>query len=127
MDNLPPVQYGDNVMNATYIGYKMQREQAEAMAQQAQQQPAAGGQPGQAPPPPRFSQTPGDEEQHGADQLRQFAEQKPGADASSDGDSGPSPQLLSQLHVDDWDSVVSHSIQSDDLMKAELFDTIDLD
>ena len=137
MDNLPPVQYGDNVMNATYIGYKMQREQADAMAQQAQQ-PQPGqqqGQPGQAAPPPRFTQAPGDEEEHGADQLRQFAEPKPGAsssseggdDSSDDGSSGPSPQLLSQLHIDDWDSVVSHSIKTDDLMKAELFDTIDLD
>lgn len=134
MDDLPPVQYGDNVMNATYIGYKMQREQAEQMAQMQAQQPQPGAQPGGAAgqpqqPPPRFSSPPGDEEAHGADQLRQFAEPKPGSkDASSDdGSSGPSPQLLSQLHMDDWDSVFEHSIRSDDLVKAELFDTIDLD
>lgn len=139
MDDLPPVQYGDNVMNATYIGYKMQREQMESMEQQAAAQPQPG-QPGQAgpagqpaPPPPRFSQAPGEEEAHGAEQLRQFAEPKPGAAStgegkdSDDGSSGPSPKLLSQLHMDDWDSVFAHSIKSDDLMKAELFDTIDLD
>jgi len=133
MDDLPPVQYGDNVMNPTYIGYKMQREQMEAMAQQPQPGAAGGQQPGQqpgqpAPPPPRFSQKPGKEEEHGAEQLRQFAEPKAaGADGSSDGESSHSisPQLLSRLHVDDWDSVVSHSIKSDDLMKAELFDTLD--
>lgn len=140
MDDLTPVQYGNNVMNPTYIGYKMQREQMEAMSQQAAAQPQPGqqqgGQAGQpAPPPPRFSQSPGPEEEHGADQLRQFAEHKPGAssgqggqdDDSDDGSSGPTPQLLSQLHRDDWDSVVVHSIRSNDLMKAELFDVIDLD
>jgi hypothetical protein len=133
MDDLPPVQYGDNVMNATYIGYKMQKEQAEQMAQMQAAQPQPGGQPGQpgqdASPPPRFSQAPGPEEEHGADQLRQFAEPKPGDGASSSDDesSGPSPQLLSQLHMDDWDSVVVHSVRSNDLMKAELFDVIDLD
>lgn len=134
MDDLPPVQYGDNVMNATYIGYKMQREQMDAMAMQAQQQ-APGGQPGgEEGPPPRFTQSPGDEEQHGADQLRQFAEPMgPGGggggpeDGADDGSSGPTPEVLSRLHIDDWDSVVSASLRSDDLMKAELFDTIDLD
>jgi hypothetical protein len=137
MDDLPSVQYGDNVMNATYIGYKMQKEQAEQMAQMQAQQPA-GGAPGgeEGGPPPRFSQAPGDEEEHGADQLRQFAEPNaagaqgggggaPGGD--DDESSGPSPETLSQLHIDDWDSVVSHSLRSDDLKKAELFDTIDLD
>lgn len=144
MDDLPPVQYGDNVMNATYIGYKMQKEQAALMAQQAQQQPgaapggAAGGQAGQPQqPPPRFTQAPGDEEEHGADQLRQFAEptasQPTGGDAhggdggSDDESSGPSPEVLSQLHIDDWDSVVTHSLRSDDLKKGILFDTIELD
>lgn len=131
MDDLPPVQYGDNVMNATYIGYKMQKEQMEQMQAQAQ-----GGQPGEeGAPPPRFSQAPGDEEQHGADQLRQFAEPNapaPGGAAPGDGgeddeSSGPTPEVLSRLHIDDWDSVVSHSLRSDDLKKAELFDTIDLD
>jgi len=145
MDDLTPVQYGDNVMNPTYIGYKMQREQMDAMSQQAAAQPQPGQQQqgGQAgapqPPPPRFSQSPGPEEAHGADQLRQFAEHKPSppgggqggggqdSDTDDDGSSGPSPQLLSQLHQDDWDSVVVHSIRSNDLMKAELFDVIDLD
>ena len=130
MDDLSPVQYGDNVMNPTYIGYKMQREQMAAMAQAQAQAPQGGAQPGQhVPPPPRFSQEPGDEEEHGADQLRQFAEPKAGAQQESGDDesSGPSPQLLSQLHIDDWDSVFEHSIRSDDLMKGDLFDTIDMD
>ncbi len=143
MDDLPPVQYGDNVMNPTYIGYKMQKEQAEMMAQQPQGGAAApGGQPGQEAqqPPPRFTQAPGDEEEHGADQLRQFAEPNapsPGGGAAAAGgggdgggddeSSGPSPEVLSRLHIDDWDSVVSHSLRSDDLKKADLFDTIDLD
>ena len=145
MDDLPPVQYGDNVMNATYIGYKMQKEQAEQMAQMQQQQ---AGQPGQQQaggaagqdqgPPPRFAQAPGDEEDHGAEQLRQFAEpnaagaraaEPAGSKGGGDDDesSGPTPEVLSRLHIDDWDSVVTHSLRSDDLMKAELFDTIDLD
>lgn len=117
------------------------------MAQQAQQQ---AGQPGQAQqpgkagqdqaPPPRFSQGPGEEEEHGADQLRQFAEPtasgrgapakgvptSPG-EGDDDESSGPTPEVLSRLHIDDWDSVVQHSLRSDDLKKAELFDTIDLD
>lgn len=142
MDDLPPVQYGDNVMNATYIGYKMQKEQAEMMAQQAQQAaPGPGGQPGQPgqdqqQPPPRFAQAPGDEEQQGADVLRQFAEptapQQGGGQAAAGGggddeSSGPNPETLSRLHIDDWDSVFSHSLRNDDLMKGLLFDTIDLD
>lgn len=142
MDDLPPVQYGDNVMNPTYIGYKMQKEQVEMMAQQPQGGAAApGGQPGQEAqqPPPRFTQAPGDEEEHGADQLRQFAEPNApspgggaaaaggGGDGGDDESSGPSPEVLSRLHIDDWDSVVSHSLRSDDLKKADLFDTIDLD
>ncbi len=140
MDDLPPVQYGDNVMNATYIGYKMQKEQMEQMAQMGQPG-AAGGQPQpgeEGAPPPRFNQSPGDEEQHGADQLRQFAEPMgraaPGGgqgggpdDGGDDESSGPTPDVLSRLHIDDWDSVVTHSLRSDDLKKAELFDTIDLD
>ena len=141
MDDLPPVQYGDNVMNATYIGYKMQKEQAAMMAQQAPAgQPAAGGGQDQALPP-RFAQAPGDEEQHGADQLRQFAEplagkpsqqQQGGGDAGGGADdesSGPNPKTLSRLHIDDWDSVISHSLRTDDLRKSELFvfDTIDID
>jgi hypothetical protein len=138
MDDLPPVEDGDVVLNATYIGYKMQKmqmvQQAQMMAQQAQApQPGAAGQ--AAPPPPRFAQPAGEAEQHGADQLRQFAEHKPGGDdeSSSDGSgvedesSGPSPQVLSRLHMDDWDSVVSHSLRSDDLAKGEVYDTFDLD
>ncbi len=123
-DDLPPVPDGDVVLNAVYIGYLTQKQAMEAQAQQqVQQQP--GGQPGQEEAPPRFSQPPGAEEAHGADQVRQFAEDKPG---SSDGESsGPSPQVLSRLHVDDWDSVVSHSIRSNDLEKAEVYDEIDLD
>jgi HK97 family phage portal protein len=138
MDDLPPVQYGDNVMNATYIGYKMQKEQAAMMAQQQPQQatPAAGGQPA---PPPRFAQAPGDEEEHGADQLRQFAEPTASAKpdqsggggnadgAADDESSGPDPKTLSRLHIDDWDSVMTHSLRTDDLKKSALFDTIDID
>ena len=130
MDDLPPVQYGDNVMNATYMGYKMQKEQMTAMAQQPPQGQMQPGQPGQEQPQPRFSEPHGEEEQHGAEQLRQFAEPKQqsgSSDSSSDEDSGPSPKTLSTLHRDDWSSIFEHSVKSDDLMKAELFDTIDLD
>lgn len=138
LDGLPPVEHGDVVMNPTYIGYKMQMMQMAMMSQQAQQpapggqgQPGQGGQgrPGDAPPP-RFAQPPGEEEAHGADQIRRFAEDKPRRSSSSDDDdeaSGPSPKVLSQLHIDDWDSVVSHSIKSDDLAKADVYDLIDLD
>lgn len=127
LDGLPPVEHGDVVMNPTYIGYRMQMMQMAAMAQQ-QPQPGQPGQPGDGPPP-RFAQPPGAEEAHGAEQIRQFAEDKPGKPGqSSDGESGgPSPKVLSQLHEDDWDSVVSHSIKSDDLLKAEVYDEIDLD
>jgi len=130
MDDLPPVEDGDVVLNPVYIGYLAQQQ----MMQQAQQQPgqpgqpgAQSGQPGQSDqPPPRFARPPGAEEAHGAEQVRQFAEDKPGG--SSDGESiGPSPKVLSRLHVDDWDSVVSHSLKSDDLAKAEMYDAIDLD
>lgn len=127
LDGLPPVEHGDVVMNPTYIGYRMQMMQMAAMAQQ-QPQPGQPGQPGDGPPP-RFAQPPGAEEAHGAEQIRQFAEDKPGKPGqSSDGESGgPSPKVLSQLHEDDWDSVVSHSLKSDDLLKAEVYDEIDLD
>lgn len=133
LDGLPPVEHGDVVMNPTYIGYKMQMMQMAAMAQQQQQagQPGqAGGAPGQpgAGPPPRFTQPPGAEEAHGAEQVRQFAEDKPGASSGGgDESSGPSPRVLSRLHADDWDSVVSHSLRSDDLAKGALYDAIDLD
>ena len=136
MDDLPPVQYGDVVLNPTYIGYKMQKLQmAQAAEQQAQQAQQQGGAPGQPAPPSTFQEPPGVEEEHGADQLRQFAEPKAGDesadggsnDESNDESSGPNPQVLSRLHIDDWDSVVSHSLRSDDLKKSELFDTIDLD
>jgi hypothetical protein len=120
MDDLPPVSDGDVVLNAVYIGYRQVQAQ---LAQQQQQQPAAqGGQPGQEAPLPRFTQPPGDEEEHGADKLRRFAEDKPRGSSSS-----VSPSVLSRLHIDDWDSVVTHSIRSDDLNKAEVYDTIDLD
>lgn len=137
-DDLPPVADGDVVLNAVYIGYKMQKQQMEAMAQQQQQPgqpgaPGAPGSPGAEAPPPRFAQPPGAEEEHGAEQIRQFAEDKPrsgsnGAPGSPDGESsGPNPQVLSRLHIDDWDSVVSHSLKSGDLAKAEVYDAIDLD
>lgn len=129
LDGLPPVEYGDVVMNPTYIGYRMQMMQAAAASQQQQQaaQPAVQG-----GPPPRFSLPPGAEEEHGADQVRQFAEGRSGPSDSSprgagDESDGPDPQVLSRLHIDDWESVVSHSIKSDDLAKAEVYDTIDLD
>ncbi len=127
-DDLPPLPDGDVVLNATYIGYRQQKQQMAMQQQQAQSAPA--GQPG-APgaaqqPPPRFAQPPGAEEEHGADQLRQFAEHKPGG-SSSDSSSGLTPEVLSRLHVDDWDSIVTHSLRSDDLAKAEVYDTIDLD
>ena len=134
MDGLPPVEDGDVVLNPVYIGYLTQRQQMAAAAQQ-QAQPGASGPSGSAGegPPPRFTRPPGEEESHGADQLRQFAERAPagsgpGATSSEpDGSSGPSPQVMSRLHIDDWDSVVSHSIKSDDLAKAEVYDVIDLD
>lgn len=133
LDGLPPVEYGDVVMNPVYVGYRMQMMQAAQMQQQqAQQQP---GQPGQEGPPPRFTQPPGAEEEHGAEQVRQFAEDKPGrgsqqggrGGAPDDESSGPSPRVLSRLHTDDWDSVVSHSVRSDDLAKGGVYDEIDLD
>ena len=128
MDGLPPVEHGDVVMNPTYIGYRMQMMQMAAAQQQQQQQAAPGGQQAAgAPPPPRFAQPPGAEEEHGADQIRQFAEDKPGAFGDDDEASDPSPQVLSRLHIDDWDSVVSHSIRSDDLLKAAVYDTMDID
>ncbi len=141
MDDLPPVEDGDVVMNATYIGYKMQKQQMAAMAQQPQpgQQQGQPGPPGAEAPPPRFSEPPGAEEQHGAEQIRQYAEGKPrsappqpGAAGSPGGaadneSSGPTPEVLSRLHIDDWDSVVTHSLRSDDLAKAEVYDAIDLD
>lgn len=125
-DDLPPVEDGDVVLNAVYIGYRTQKL---AMAQQAQQpQPGQPGQPGQQDgPPPRFAQPPGAEEEHGAEQVRQFAEDKPGSASSGDEAEGPSPRVLRRLHIDDWDSVVSHSLRSDDLAKAEVYDAIDLD
>lgn len=126
MDGLPPVEHGDVVMNPTYIGYRMQMMQMAAVQQQ-QQQAAPGGQQAAGAPPPRFAQPPGAEEEHGADQIRQFAEDKPGAFGDDDEASGPSPQVLSRLHIDDWDSVVSHSIRSDDLLKAAVYDTMDID
>src|SRR6185436_6494930 len=131
LDGLPPVEYGDVVMNPVYVGYRMQMMQAAQMQQQAaQQQP---GQPGQEGPPPRFTQPPGAEEEHGAEQVRQFAEDKPGrgsqqggrGGAPDDDSSGPSPRVLSRLHTDDWDSVVSHSVRSDDLAKGGVYDEID--
>jgi hypothetical protein len=137
MDDMPPVSDGDVVLNPVYIGYKQQKQAMAAAQQQATAQSQPGGQPGQQPPPPRFAEPPGDEEAHGADQLRQFAEPKLGTRGSGapdggsgggdDESSGPSPKLLSRLHQDDWDSVVSASIKSDDLMKAEIFDIIELD
>lgn len=124
MDGLPPVEYGDVVCNPTYIGYRMQMMQMQAQMA-AQQQPQQQGQPGQQDaPPPRFNQPPGPEEEHGADQLRRFAEDK---ESSPDESSGPDPQVLSRLHIDDWDSVVSHSVKSDDLRKAVVYDLIDID
>lgn len=120
MDDLPPVTDGDVVLNAVYIGYRQQKDAAQQ--QQAQPQP---GQPGEPAPPPRFSQAPGGEEEHGAEQIRQFAEDKPSSNNSSSG--GVTPRILSRLHIDDWDSVVSHSLRSADLNKAEVFDVIDLD
>lgn len=132
MDDLPPVPDGDVVLNATYIGYLMQKQQMAMQAQQQQQQPA--GQAGQQDaPPPRFTQQPGAEEEHGAEQVRQFAEGKPRNAGSNkpgqpdDESVGPSPQVLSRLHMDDWDSVISHSVKSDDLAKAEVYDDLDLD
>jgi intein/homing endonuclease len=129
MDDLPPVEHGDVVLNPVYIGYRTQMMMMEQQSQQAQQpQPGQPGQAGQAGPPPRFNQPPGAEENHGAEQVRQFAEDKssgqPGTDDESD---GPSPRVLSQLHADDWDSVVSHSLKSDDLAKGDVYDEIDLD
>lgn len=137
LDGLPPVEYGDVVMNPTYIGYRMQMMQ---MAQMSQQQQQAGQQPGgqqpgqQGQPAPRFAQPAGAEEEHGAEQVRQFAEDKPGragsdqgaAPGADDESSGPSPRVLSRLHQDDWDSVISHSLKSEDLAKGEVYDVIDL-
>lgn len=133
MDGLDPVPYGDVVLNPTLIGYMTQMMQLKMM----QQQPAPGAQPGAQgaqgqQPPPRFDQEPGDEEEHGAEQVRQFAEAKAGkapqsGDGDDDGSSGPSPEVLSRLHIDDWDSSVHHSLRSDDLMKADMFDLIDID
>lgn len=127
LDGLPPVEHGDVVCNPTYIGYRMQMMQMATMPQ-----PGAPGQPG-AGPPPRFAQPPGAEEEHGAEQVRRFAEDKPRGQATRDQPSpddesgGPSPKLLSKLHADDWDSIVSHSLRSDDLAKGEVYDEIDLD
>lgn len=127
LDGLPPVEHGDVVCNPTYIGYRMQMMQMATMPQ-----PGAPGQPG-AGPPPRFAQPPGVEEEHGAEQVRRFAEDKPRGQATRDQPSpddesgGPSPKLLSKLHADDWDSIVSHSLRSDDLAKGEVYDEIDLD
>lgn len=126
LDGLPPVEYGDVVCNPTYIGYRMQMMQ---MATTSQQPPSPGqpGQPGSGPPP-RFNQPPGPEEQRGAEQVRQFAEDKTeGQPRGGDESSGPSPRVLSRLHEDDWDSVVSHSLRSDDLAKGDVYDAIDLD
>lgn len=123
MDDLPPVPDGDVVLNAAYLGY---RQQQAMMQQQPQPQaPAAGGQGPDAAPPPRFAQPPGAEEEHGAEQVRQLAESKRGSSSSSSG--GVTPQILSRLHIDDWDSVVSHSLRHIDLRKTEVYDTIDMD
>ena len=112
MDNLPPVKFGDNVLNPVYIGYKTQME-ALAMAPQ---QAGAGGQ-----PQPTFQSPPGEHEEHAAEQIKQVAEPK------DDESSGPSPQLISQLHIDDWSSTMHESLRADDLKKAEIYDIIDSD
>lgn len=126
MEDIPPVEDGDVILNPVYIGYRTQKQQMALAQQQQQQQP---GQPG-AGPPPRFSQPAGEEEEHGAEQLRRFTEGKSSGTSSgsqSDGSSAPSPQTMSRLHIDDWDSVVSHSLRSEDLAKSEVYDLIDLD
>jgi len=138
MDDLPPVEYGDVVMNPVYVGYRTQMMMAQQQAQAAQQQPQPVQPGGDEGPPPRFAQQPGAEEEHGADQLRQFAEDKPGRRSPDDEASGPSPKVLSRLHIDDWDSVVTHSLRNGtlrkarsirnyDLEKAAVYDVIDLD
>lgn len=119
MDDLPPVTDGDVVLNAVYIGYR----------QAQQQQPQQPGQAGA--PPPRFAHAPGDEEEHGAEQVRRLAEgegssgdpERPSGSASS----GVSPRVLSRLHEDDWDSVVTHSVRGGDLNKGGEYEVIDLD
>ena len=127
MDDLPPVEYGDVVLNPVYIGYRTQMMMVAQQQQQMQAQQGSLGPAGQEGPPPRFTQPPGAEEEHGAEQVRQFAESKPGSGSADDESDGPTPRVLSQLHADDWDSVVSHSLRSDDLAKGDVYDAFDLD
>jgi hypothetical protein len=114
--------------------------------QQPPGKPQAGGAPGQdeqqaGPQQPyqgRFaSKQHGDEEQKGADNLRQFGEAgsegqedqpAPGAEDDEDKPSDIDSSTRRVVHINDWDSTVHSSLKPGDLQKSQtVYDTIDLD
>lgn len=150
MEDLLPINGGDIVLNPTYTGARAQ----DAMMQQQQQAmggvgggpPGAGGPPGgdagggaepqgpdlQAQPyASRFGGQPyGDEEQEGAENIRQFderADAKEKWSGTAHDEDSDSEESKRYMHLNDWDSSVHASVADNDLRKSIiLYDTLDL-
>lgn len=118
LEDLPPVENGDVVMNPQYIGYlnqmAMQQGQGGGMAPgmmpgQPGQPGAEGEEPPQDPYAGRIGGKPGAEEKHAKNALAKLAD-----DASS----VSSSSHLAHLRNNDWQSTVHASVRGDDLRKS---------
>ena len=114
LENLPPIENGDIVLNPTYTGALQQKKAMEAQAAQGQQ-----GQPNQEQGQQGMQGNPGKEEEEGAENLRQFAEGKALKEESEEEDNW--------LDINDWTSTVQQSLKSPDLRKSNYYLPIDID
>ncbi len=137
MEDLPKVENGDVVLNATYTGAL---QQANMMKQQQQQGGGAPGGPpqgggadqgGDAPPDPsqpyggQFQAPAGKEEEQGGEAIRQAHEKVKGKKESSSGDDDSFENIM---HIQDWDSSIHSSVRDSNLLKAGMyFDTLELE
>lgn len=131
LEDLPPVENGDVVLNPTWTGYLTQKE---AMQQQQSMMGGQGGPPGaggpQQPDPNEMRMMggqPGEAEKNGAAALQGAF----GSDESDDGkkrkvDDMDDDERRYYLHVNDWESTVHSSMPEGDLFKS-LFDTVEID
>lgn len=138
LEDLPPLENGDVVLNPTFTGYLAQKENAAQMQQQGGAPPGgappgAPGAPPGGPPQPgqeeagqyggQFQKPPGAEEKQGGQNLHMAAGQQQDDQSSDD--------TKSLANFSDWETTIEASLPKGDLSKSEAeeptYDFIDLD
>lgn len=115
MEDLPPVEDGDIVLNPTFTGYKQQLEMAKQQQQMGGMQGGEEEEEQQQPYENVFGQEPGEEEKDGKQKLQQMDKQQESKDKQQ---KGVDPKTLSSLSHNDWTSTIQQSTRDADLKKS---------